>query len=212
MPSGYKSGGTDFDDLFDPYVEGAKPGLTGYVAAGQDLRDRYAPISYGSKRADVGDKSGGQDVSNLWAAKGTAVYQSVVAVPGHYVFLPMNSTGVQYTDYPCVWGQDGQVQSQDTLTNWTSNGQPPLKNYQIRISEVSWESQDPDWLFVSTASAWTDLNSGTSAQIGYFQFRSDAVTAQRQARGQCRLEIRDVATGSIVLDQIFILDAIAGNL
>lgn len=74
MPSGFKSGGTDFDDLFDPYVEGQKPALTGYVTDGQDLRDRYAPIEYGSKRADVGFKAGGQDVSNLWAAKGTAVY------------------------------------------------------------------------------------------------------------------------------------------
>ena len=74
MPSGFKSGGVDFDDLFDPYIEGTKPVFTGYTSAGQDLRDRYAPISYGTKRADVGFASSGQDVSNLWAAKGTAVY------------------------------------------------------------------------------------------------------------------------------------------
>lgn len=68
--------GTDFDDMFDPYVQGTKPANTGFrTADGVDLANRYAPIAYGSKRADVGYRtSAGVDVSNLWAAKGTAVY------------------------------------------------------------------------------------------------------------------------------------------
>lgn len=74
MPANYKQAGTDFDSLFDPYVQGTKPAATGYKVEGVDLSDRYAPISFGTKRADVGFKVGGSDVSNLWAGYGTAVY------------------------------------------------------------------------------------------------------------------------------------------
>lgn len=74
MPSGYRSGGVDFDNLFDPYVQGAKSIATGRRAAGVDLNQRYAHISFGTKRANVGYRVGGVDVSNLWAAKGTAIY------------------------------------------------------------------------------------------------------------------------------------------
>lgn len=74
MASGYRSGGVDFDDLFDLYVEGQKSADTGRRVAGVDLSQRYAHISYGSKRADVGYRVAGVDVSNLWAAKGTARY------------------------------------------------------------------------------------------------------------------------------------------
>lgn len=70
------SSGTDFDGLFDPYVQGPVPPATGLrTSDGTDLAGRYAPLSYGSKRADVNYRtSAGTDVTNLWAAKGTAVY------------------------------------------------------------------------------------------------------------------------------------------
>lgn len=74
MPTGFTRGGVDFDDIFDPYVEGSKPAATGLTYGGSDLVNRYAPISYGTKAANVGFTAGGSDVSNLWAAKGTAVY------------------------------------------------------------------------------------------------------------------------------------------
>ena len=74
MGTGFRSSGADFDDLFDPFVQGTKPAPTGYRVAGVDLNQRYAPIMYGSKRADVGYRVGGVDVSALWAAKGTAKY------------------------------------------------------------------------------------------------------------------------------------------
>lgn len=77
MTTGFRnSAGTDFDSLFDPYVQGTKPANTGLrTSDGADLVNRYAPISFGTKGADVGFRTGGgQDVSNLWAAKGTATY------------------------------------------------------------------------------------------------------------------------------------------
>jgi hypothetical protein len=67
------SGGVDFDDLFDPDIVGDGPAATWITSAGVALK--YAALSYGSKRADVGWRnSAGVDVTNLWAAKGTAVY------------------------------------------------------------------------------------------------------------------------------------------
>lgn len=77
MATGYKSGGVDFDNLFDPYVTGTPPAATGYLVAGVDLAGRYAPLVYGTQRANVGYRIlGGADVATLWAAKGTARYVS----------------------------------------------------------------------------------------------------------------------------------------
>lgn len=81
MPSGFKTGGSDLDDVFDPYVEGTKPAATGYTAAGNDLKERYAPISFGTAAPVTGMKlAGGDDLNTVWAAKGTAVYAGPVAL------------------------------------------------------------------------------------------------------------------------------------
>jgi hypothetical protein len=80
--------GTDFDDMFDPYVQGTKPANTGFrTTDGVDLADRYAPIEFGTKRADVGYRTAaGVDVSNLWAAKGTASYFPTIIQATSYSF------------------------------------------------------------------------------------------------------------------------------
>lgn len=74
--SGYFSGNSNFDDLFDFYVQGGQAPACGFSTAdGRDLSARYAPLAVGQKRADVGFSGlQGYDVSNLWAAKGTATY------------------------------------------------------------------------------------------------------------------------------------------
>lgn len=77
MTTGYRnSAGVDFDGLFDPYVQGTKPGATGYrTSDGIDLNQRFAPITFGSKGPNVNYRlSSGADVSTLWAAFGTASY------------------------------------------------------------------------------------------------------------------------------------------
>ncbi|MBD9478521.1 hypothetical protein [Pseudoxanthomonas sp. PXM02] len=73
MAKNIRSGGVDFDDLFDPDVMGDGPSATFLKSGGVPLK--YAALSYGTKRADVGYRdSADVDVSNLWAAKGTALY------------------------------------------------------------------------------------------------------------------------------------------
>ena len=70
------SSGTDFDDLFDPYVLGIVPPNTAFrTSDGVDLAGRYAPLAFGAKRADVNYRtSAGTDLSNLWARKDSAKY------------------------------------------------------------------------------------------------------------------------------------------
>ncbi|MGN0864362.1 MAG: hypothetical protein ACI4N1_13720 [Stenotrophomonas koreensis] len=131
----------DFDDLFDPYVEGTKPPATGICVQGVDLNQRYAPLSYGTKRADVGRRTGGVDVSNLWAAKGTAVYDRI-QVPS----LDVSSlTGPPVGTAHCAvnFYADGTVDGrhnspQATVTpkgRWLLQGN--AANYEIRFSHVS---------------------------------------------------------------------------
>jgi len=77
MTTGFRnSSGTDFDNVFDPYVQGTKPGTTGYrTSDGVDLNQRFAPLVFGTAAAATGFRlSSGADVNTLWAAKGTAQY------------------------------------------------------------------------------------------------------------------------------------------
>lgn len=99
MPSGYRSGGVDFDDLFDPYVTGTPPAETGFRVAGVDTAGRYAPLVYGTQRADVGYRiAGGADVATLWAAKGTASYVAADAgLPALIALIRTSTSAVTAT-------------------------------------------------------------------------------------------------------------------
>ncbi|QJB21919.1 hypothetical protein XccvBFoX3_gp19 [Xanthomonas phage FoX3] len=82
MAAGYRSAGVDFDNLFDPYVQGAKPSNTGIRVGGVDIANRYAPVAFGTRRANIGYRnSAGVDIAGLFAAKGTATYP-VTPPPG----------------------------------------------------------------------------------------------------------------------------------
>lgn len=95
MTTGFRNAANvDFDDLFDPYVQGTKPAATGFQTSdGTDLRERYAPIAFGTKGPNVGfQTAAGVDVSNLWAAAGTAVY-----FPASLLALSNSSAGLART-------------------------------------------------------------------------------------------------------------------
>lgn len=75
MAAGYRSSSVDFDDMFDPYVQGSKPANTGIRVGGVDIANRYAPVAFGARRANTGYRNAaGVDVAALFAAKGTATY------------------------------------------------------------------------------------------------------------------------------------------
>ncbi len=132
------SSGTDFDDLFDPYVQGTVPSATGFrTSDGTDLAGRYAPLSYGSKRADVSYRtSAGTDVTNLWAAKGTAVYalgfngKQYTASGARIaaVRLVMNSDGKWY-----IYGYNQTVESLLESGTWLPSG-ASVADYQVKFA------------------------------------------------------------------------------
>lgn len=118
MPSGFKSGNVDFDDLFDPYVTGTPPAATGYrTSGGVDLAGRYAPLVYGTQRADVGYRiAGGADVATLWAAAGTATYVSPTAgLPAEVYVYVGSSVGPVTAVASFSLARNG-------TTSWTTSG------------------------------------------------------------------------------------------
>lgn len=74
MTSGFKTGTTDLDDVFAPYLTGTKPAATGLKVGNQDFRDRYAPLSQGTQAAPTGFKVVDADLNTIFAAKGTPNY------------------------------------------------------------------------------------------------------------------------------------------
>ncbi|QNH13095.1 hypothetical protein [Xanthomonas sp. SI] len=69
MASGYRSGGVDFDDLFEAGTSGTA--VPSARSGGVPLR--YAALGSSAKRPDVGYRYNGSDVSNLWLPKGAGV-------------------------------------------------------------------------------------------------------------------------------------------
>lgn len=189
MPSGYRNG-LDFDDLFDPYVEGPYAQDTGRRVQGVDLSRRYAHIQYGSKRADVGYRVGGVDVSNLWAAKGTATY----VLPFHgksfseHNQAVTNSTGMASARIQLRINADGTYEVWEFATGgghnssqmaergtWLRSGSSDL--YEVRfeftdIGAADVSSSAPDW---SNASASHSGTAEASVPAASTQFMSASV-------------------------------------
>ena len=127
MATNYRnSAGTDFDDVFDPYVQGTVPANTAFrTSDGVDLAGRYAPLSYGSKAPDVNYRtSAGTDVTNLWAAKGTASYAPPTpGFGGDYsaaAQAPSSTSGNTSAELMLVIDANGSWRVEQTLTNAVS--------------------------------------------------------------------------------------------
>ncbi|WP_050991879.1 hypothetical protein [Bradyrhizobium yuanmingense] len=205
MASGYRSGGVDFDDLFDLYVEGPYSQDTGRRVGGVDLSRRYAHIQYGSKRADVGHRVGGLDLSNLWAAKGTASYQGIASnfAPKLDVTIIQGWTGPSGLTYPMqmlntgIWRYFGGTQGINPQAPWTSDGQAPRDGYEVIITNMT-GGGDAVWAVTNNAPNWVPLNASTSQTLITAQYNSTASQTYRTYDGGCTLTIRKAATGQVV--------------
>lgn len=138
------SAGTDFDDLFDPYVAGTVPSNTGFrTSDGVDLAGRYAPLSFGTKRADVNYRtSAGTDLSNLWAQKGSASYVSN-PLPGALTCARSNPGVSTLASVNFQFNRDGTASWADEYPpvthtgSWTTNSPTAGDAYEIRITTLS---------------------------------------------------------------------------
>lgn len=186
MPSGFRSGGVDFDDLFDPYVTGTPPAATGYRIAGVgDLAGRYAPLIYGTQRADVGYRiAGGDDVATLWAAKGTATYVSPTAgLPPEIYSLAAGTVGpltavatfTLFRSGASTWNPGGS-------SAWYPSAPPGIGDlYEVRFEVISGAGGTLSGAALNT---WLSLSADRSVTLT--RTSSSAATANRVIRTQIR--------------------------
>ncbi|WP_157836428.1 hypothetical protein [Xanthomonas sp. SHU 308] len=201
MTAGYRSGGVDFDDLFDPYVQGDFARDCGMRSGGIDLSRRYAPIAFGGKRADVGYRSGGVDVSNLWAAKGTARYslgfdgrsyqRGITALSGQ--------TGTITASISLSLGSDGRWVVDGTGTGSTESGSwlPPGSNagdFEVQFGFVLSEGVVPSDVS-NGADAFASL--GTSRGIRFTNSTNAATGPRRESKLSVTCRLRRISTGAI---------------
>ncbi|MBT2142669.1 MULTISPECIES: hypothetical protein [unclassified Rhodanobacter] len=85
------------DQIFEPYVSGAKADLTGYTVkiAGvdTDLRDLFAPLYLGSQAALTNYKVNNVDLKFIFAAKGS-VHYNIPALQGNTYSVAGTASGV----------------------------------------------------------------------------------------------------------------------
>ena len=171
MVTGFKKGATDLDDIFDPYVEGAKPAATAFKTAdGIDLNQRYAPLSYGTQAAATGMKiAGGAVLNTLWAAKGSAVYAGPIdpGFGGPYSANQVGSGTVQKEAILTIksdgtWAvtkSAGGTLGGTPLTGaWHSNPAAGVgAGCEVQVDGGAWQSLSVD-LALSSGIANSDLN------------------------------------------------------
>ena len=200
--AGRKSQGTDFDALFDVDIIGDGPQASGYNANGIPIR--YAHIQYGSKRPDVGYRVNGVDVSNLWAAKGTAVYVSSDALPASLVDYQVNSSGPVTSTVTFAYFRDGTTTfSPSTIgsNTWITHGSSSVgDDYDIRFSQVSGNSIG---ILTATLNAWMQINAARTVSLAVSRNQQGALTAFRTVK----IEVRRRSDGVILSTETIYLEA-----
>lgn len=195
------SAGTDFDDLFDPYVAGTVPSNTGFrTSDGVDLAGRYAPLSYGTKRADVNYRtSAGTDLSNLWAAKGTATYVTDGGLPSGLNCTRGYSSSALTVSVDFSFRSDGSVTWSDGYPpvygggNWTTPSATAGDPYEIRLSILSSDGGT----ITGASGSWVPLSTSRIVK------KSASVPAGGSAfyTTELRIEIRRAGTTNNLLDR-----------
>jgi hypothetical protein len=189
MPTGYRAGGVDFDDLFDPYVIGTPPPATGYRVAGVDLAGRYAPAAFGTTRAPVGYRiAGGADVSTLWAAKGTANYVADdLGLPGLIASIRTSTSGVTATATFSLLRNGTTSWSPPTGATgaWATGGGAGIGDtYEVIFDELS--SAGLGTLSGSATGVWLALSTTRGLTLSITRTTSGSLEATRDIRARVR--------------------------
>lgn len=205
MAAGYRSGGVDFDDLFDPDVMGDGPSAAGLRSGGVPLK--YAARAYGAKRADVGYRQGGTDVSNLWAAKGTAQYvipgldgkvlsaidQAFTAQQDVFAEVSVTLTAAGAWQVAGQTSQGSASQPAPTSGTWLPSGQSGA-DYDVRFRLT--DSGHSSRVVTNGASAYTRMN-GAPVTASLSLSASGQFQPQRSASMGIAIDVRNRATGHV---------------
>lgn len=221
MPVGYRnSAGVDFDDLFDPDVQGDGP-TAPFLRTAAGVAVRYADISYGSKGPNVGYRtSAGVDVSNLWAAKGTASYV-IAGLDGKSLYAVDQALSAQQTVSAQV-AVSLQSNGSWAVSGGTSNGpvgQPPPSSgtwtgagrtgadYDVRLRVTS--SGHASRVVTNTASSYTRMSSG-AVSAGLSITASGISGETRSASFEVLIDVRDRASGAVVTTRVIGTVSVSG--
>lgn len=94
MPSDFVANGVDLDDIFAPYVSGAKADLTYLTVGGVDLKDRYQKYVSGAKADVTFFTEGGVDLKDIFAPLGfDDLAMTIVPSPQAYGYNPADGPG-----------------------------------------------------------------------------------------------------------------------
>lgn len=196
MPTGYRFENVDFEDLFDPDVNGDGPSAPGYMVNGVPMR--FAHVQYGSRRGDVGRRIDGVgDLASLWAAKGTAQY--TLPFNGHsfsgHVSAKTNQTGTIQADAGIAIYGDGTYRAYGGGTGvtqkiedgrWLPAGANPA-DYEVlvQVANVDWGISNVPGTTYTTNPNWQN---GSVLNSGSIRVQAPARSAQFN-EGNCRVYV-----------------------
>lgn len=205
MPTPFAANGVDFDDLFDPYVTGTVPADTGYkMPGGADLAGRYAPLSFGTKRADVGYSVDGEDVTNLWAAKGTALYVTLDVVPASLETLQESASPPVTATCSFTYGSNGvaswvSVDPGSSSGNWIAPGGAGAGSpYDLRFTQTA--TSGTGTLTGDTLGVWHDAGSSRGLTLTATRNSIGVLNATRTILVEARLKSNGVIVASHTID------------
>lgn len=204
MAKGITSGGVDFDDLFDPDVVGDGPSTPWLTSGGVALR--YAALAYGTKRADVGYRnSAGVDVTNLWAAKGTAVYVNQSALPALLRCYIVNSSGPVTSTATFTFQRNGIVTffpADYVNQNWVvPTGTTAGDAYDIRFTLQA--GGNSTGTLTGTLGTWLQIDQNRGLSLSYTRSTSGSLTARRVVL----VEIRRRSDNAVVYSFVVTMEA-----
>jgi hypothetical protein len=206
-----------FDDVFAPNLSGTYAADSGFRGPdGSDLSRRYEHISFGSKHADVNHRtSAGVDVTNLWAAKGTAVYS--LAFNGEtYMALRSSSTGTVSATRSLrilndgTWDVPGtgSLSGSPTSGTWLPAGQS-VADWEVMFSVTSlnWDTPRTGTLTNSRPS-YAAVGSGAVIEIAANAPIGPGSECSGTASIVCYL--RRVSTGQVIQSSIILYASATG--
>lgn len=199
MTTGFRNAsGTDFDNVFDPYVQGTKPGATGFrTSDGVDLNQRFAPIVFGTAAAATGFRlSGGADVNTLWAAKGTASYLIPSPAYDWTMSVPQSGTSFYTISNPITWHSNGTWSTSVASGNWATSPSAGFGNsYQIMLDNFVLNNNAGQTLTLlsNSLSSWVTVSADRAAVMQLVSRPSSVGSTWT-----CRVQIRRVSDSVVV--------------
>ena len=182
MPSGFKVGVNDLDDLFMPYTSGTKAPNTGFVAGASDISNRYQAIGSGTPRGNTGFKDGATDIAQIFRDINDPLTE--VTLSGATVThdsIGLCTAGIWFNaDGTTDRNVGGVPQQINSSTDWIIPNSDADSTYEVRVTNKTgdaWDSSpiaDGSWINLGTNRLWyIQVNGGTKTASCTFEIRKD---------------------------------------